>query len=265
MSYCPYCGAALMEGARFCSACGGNVIQASAVTQTIVNPVTATLPSTALYSGEGYGVMLVDCGICAISTAADLISDACGYTDADAMRLASNAPTWIAQNLTENQAAYLAQCLTEYGAQAAIYDRFGNKTLLSDVDSVFDGAGSFLSKVASAFRLIGIGNRITQAIRRLTLPARPAVYTMPRPAPRPPVRRHAIQHPAPMAPVKPQPASVPRQNHAARQNVRQPVHGVQGKPPVQRANHPQNSAEGRQPEHWEGSHGGPGGDIHRKV
>ena len=96
-----------MEGARFCSACGGNVIQVSAVTQTIVNPVTATLPSTALYSGEGYGVMLVDCGICAVSTAADLISEACGYTDADAMRLASNAPTWIAQNLTENQAAYL--------------------------------------------------------------------------------------------------------------------------------------------------------------
>ena len=145
MSYCPYCGAALMEGARFCSACGGNVIQVSAVTQTIVNPVTTTLPSTALYSGEGYGVMLVDCGACAVSTAADLISDTCGYTDADAMRLASNAPTWIAQNLTENQAAYLAQCLTEYGAQAAIYDRFGNKTLLSDVDSVFDGAGSSFS------------------------------------------------------------------------------------------------------------------------
>ena len=265
MSYCPYCGAALMEGARFCSACGGNVIQASAVTQTIVNPVTTTLPSTALYSGEGYSVMLVDCGACAVSTLADLISDTCGYTDADAMRLASNAPTWIAQNLTESQASYLAQCLTEYGAQAAIYDRLGNKTLLSDVDSVFDGAGSFLSKVASAFGLIGIGNRITQAIRRLTLPARPVVYTMPRPAPRPPVRRHAIQHPAPMPRVKPQPTFVPRQNHAAKQNVRQSVHGVQGKPPVQHDNHPQNSAGGRQPEHREGGHGGPGGDIHRNV
>ena len=255
MSYCPYCGAALMEGARFCSACGAAVAQAAVPTvQTAVNPVSA-LPSASVYSGEGYAVMLVDCGSCPAANVADLISDTCGYTDADAMRLATNPPTLIAQCLNESQAAYLAQSLTEYGAQAAVYDRLGNKTLLSDVDSVFDGAGSFLSKVASAFGLIGIGNRITNAIRRLTLPARPTIYTLPRPAPKPPVRRHTIRHPAPMPSLTPRRTAAPRQGHP-------PMDGKNAQPPM-RSTQPHNGMNTHPGQH-ENGHSGPEKAMHRK-
>ena len=186
MAYCAYCGALLPNDARFCSSCGAAVTQ-----ETTVASASPTVATT-VYTGDGYAVMLVGTGSCSLSAAADLISDTCGYTDAEAMNLAANAPTLIARSLNQSQAAYLAQCLTEYGMEAAIYDRNSNQTFVSDVSSVFDNSGSFLTKVATALGLIGIGNRITGAIRKLTLPSQPPVYRMPKPAPKPPVRRHVI-------------------------------------------------------------------------
>lgn len=187
MSYCAYCGALLSVDARFCSSCGAAVTQETSAAS--VNPTIATT----VYTGDGYAVMLVGTGSCSLSVVANLISDICGYTDAEAMNLATNAPTLIARSLNQSQAAYLAQCLTEYGMEAAIYDRNGNQTFVSDVSSVFDSSGSLLTKVAGALGLIGIGNRIAGAIRRLTLPSRPPVYTLPKPMPKPPVRRHSIE------------------------------------------------------------------------
>lgn len=186
MAFCAFCGAQLTANARFCASCG------AAVTQEPLSASVNSTISTTVYTGDGYAVMLVDTGSCALSAAANLISDTCGYTDAEAVNIVSSAPTWIAQSLNKSQAAYLAQCLTEYGMEAAIYDRNGNQAFISDVSSVFDNSGSLLTKVASALGLIGIGNRITGAIRRLTLPSRPPVYALRQPAPRPPVRRHTI-------------------------------------------------------------------------
>lgn len=208
MAYCAYCGALLPNDARFCSSCGAAVTQ-----ETTVASASPTIATT-VYTGDGYAVMLVGTGTCSLSAAADLISDTCGYTDAEAMNLAANAPTLIARSLNQSQAAYLAQCLTEYGMEAAIYDRNGNQTFVSDVSSVFDNSGSLLTRVASVLGLIGIGNRITGAIRRITLPSRPPVYTLPKPMPKPPVRRHTIvrqstpprmnQYPVPRSQQKPE-------------------------------------------------------------
>ncbi len=186
MAYCSKCGSVLREGDRFCSACG------NAVSATVAASIPAAQTSASIYSGEGYGVMLVDNGCCPAETAADLISDTCGYTDAEAMMLVSNAPTFIARGLNQSQAVYLAQSLTEYGMEASIYDRYGSKTLTCDVDSVFDSTGAFLTNVAASLGLIGIANRITHSIKRLILPTRPAVYRMPKPVPYPPVRRQMI-------------------------------------------------------------------------
>ena len=47
--------------------------------------------------------MLVDYGACAVSTAADLISDTCGYTDADAIRLASNVLLFLGKTMRRNK------------------------------------------------------------------------------------------------------------------------------------------------------------------
>ena len=219
MSYCAYCGALLSVDARFCSSCGAAVTQETSAAS--VNPTIAT----PVYTGDGYAVMLVGTGSCSLSVVANLISDICGYTDAEAMNLATNAPTLIARSLNQSQAAYLAQCLTEYGMEAAIYDRNGNQTFVSDVSSVFDNSGSLLTKVASALGLIGIGNRITGAIRRLTLPSRPPVYALRQPAPRPPVRRHTIvrQTPPPQQMTHPHMIRNDRKPELRQNNI--PPHG----------------------------------------
>ncbi|MBR0464163.1 MAG: zinc ribbon domain-containing protein, partial [Clostridia bacterium] len=134
MPFCPKCGAQVPQSANFCPNCGQNL--AAAAVASGVN---------AVYTGDGYAVMLVSAGTASAAVAADLISDACGYTDAEALTLVANAPTLIAQSLTKQQAVYLAQCMTEYGLEAAIFDRTGSIALQSDVDSVFDGNGSFLA------------------------------------------------------------------------------------------------------------------------
>lgn len=248
MAYCAYCGALLPADARFCSSCGAAVTQ-----ETAAASVSPTIAAT-VYTGDGYAVMLVGNGSCSLSTAVNLISDICGYTDAEALNLVSNAPTLIARSLSHSQAAYLAQCLTEYGIEAAIYDRNGHQTFLSDVSSVFDNNGSLLTKVAGALGLIGIGNRIAGAVRRITLPSRPPVYTLPKPMPRPPVRRHDLHHAQPPRPEKPLRSNVPSagnrpgpgpqahrpdaqhqepkrsQRQSQRRSLEQPPHGNRSRP-----------------------------------
>ena len=171
--------------------------------------------------------------------------------------MTTNAPTLIAQSLSQSQAAYLAQCLTEYGMEAAIYDRNGNQTFVSDVSSVFDSSGSLLTKVASALGLIGIGNRIAGAIRRIALPSRPPVYTLPMPIPKPPVRRHSIERQiAPSLRMQRDPAPHPHQKPDNRKPHHQPVpqrHSREAKPLEPR--------KARQPEkvhQYKGEKQGPG-------
>ena len=128
--------------------------------------------------------------------------------------------------------------------EAAIYDRNGNQTFVSDVSSVFDNSGSLLTRVASVLGLIGIGNRITGAIRRITLPSRPPVYTLPKPMPKPPVRRHSIERQiAPSLRMQRAPAPHPYQKPDSRKLHHQPIprhHSQEAKPPEpQKARQPE--------------------------
>ncbi len=218
MASCPNCGAQVSMDSRFCSYCG-----------TEVHPEAGTI-APSVYTGEGYGVMLLDLGNCGQVHAENLLSDTCGYTGAEAMVLLSRLPTFIAQNLLRDQAVYLAQALTEYGMHVAVYDKNGNRSLSSDLSSVFDSTGSLLTRVAGVLGLIGLRNRITHAVRRLTLPQPPIVYRMPTVRPAPPPRRHAVH-------AVPDPASVPSlrdmpgpgsQNRPARVLHRAGRHGAGG-------------------------------------
>ena len=97
MAYCLYCGALLPAGAGFCSSCR------AAVTQETAAASASPMIATTVYTADGYAVMLVGTGSCSLSTAVNLISDTCGYTDDEAMSLVSNAPTLIAQRLNQNR------------------------------------------------------------------------------------------------------------------------------------------------------------------
>ena len=193
MAFCPNCGAQAAAGSRFCTYCGTAISSVPAA-------VSAAAPYAygSVYTGTGYGVMLVSLDRCSRQAASDLLSDTCGYTDAEAMNLLGYIPTFVAQGLTQDQAVCLAQTLTEYGMQAAIYDRNGNCTMDSGMDSVFDSNGSLIGKVVETLGLIGIVNRISRAIRRLVLPKPPQVYKPPRPVVPPRPRRQVIHHPAPV-------------------------------------------------------------------
>ena len=160
MAFCSSCGSELLPGARFCSSCGAPIA---------AEPVL-TVPSAPVITGQpepmDYTLVLYSIGTCARSYADDVLEDILGYTDSESKKLIKMIPTQIAQMLTAQQAQYIAQALTEYGMQVAIYQG----TVPVDLGqyathSVFNSDGSFVSGVLSVLAGITLANRITRPKR----------------------------------------------------------------------------------------------------
>lgn len=203
MSHCPNCGAEAGIGARFCTYCG---------TQLSAAPGA----SYATAAQGDYSVMLLSPGTCTAAAAAELVSDACGYTDAEAAELVRNAPITVARNLSETQAAYLAQALSEYGMEVSVYDKDGYREVETGCETVYDKRGGFLGTAAAVLGMIGIGNRITRSMmHRMDYPhrfvgPRPPVFRAPRrpapaPAPAPRPRQRIARPVTPVRPPRPAP------------------------------------------------------------
>lgn len=187
MAFCPQCGRAAGAGACFCTECGA-ALSASAQPAASEIVYTATTPL-----GDN-SVMLLSLGSCAQAAAADLLEDVCGYSEEEAREIVRNIPITVAQNLTETQASYLAQAMTEYGMQVTVYDGKGYKQVKTGLPSLFSSNGSFLAKAAAVLGLIGVGNRISRRlIRRWEPPFRvkPLLFTLPGLV-RPPLQRRQI-------------------------------------------------------------------------
>lgn len=171
MAFCSYCGSELPIGARFCSSCGSPADNPAAV---VPAPQTAAVPAQTVqtYIPVGdldYGLVLYSIGTCAKSYADDVLEDILGYTDSEAKQLIKMAPTQIAQSLSMEQAQYIAQALTEYGMQVAIYKGSVPVDLGQHAtQSVFNTDGSFLSGVLAAIAAVTVSNRV-RTIRRWTL------------------------------------------------------------------------------------------------
>lgn len=197
MSFCPYCGGSLVPGASFCPGCGARVAEAPAAMPAASAPAD-------------YSLVLVSLGACRKSYADDVLEDVLGYSNAEANQLVRAVPTQIAQHLTAEQATYLAQALTEYGMQVAVY--CGQNAV--DVGqyatrSVFNADGSFVTGALTALAGLTVANRLTRFVRwdrpslleRIFAPR----YTVP--APPRHVRRSVFRAPAPRR--DPAPRAVP--------------------------------------------------------
>ena len=227
MSYCPNCGHEASPGARFCEYCGTRLSvpeQAPAiqtveaqpvVTQPVAVPPVAQAAAEPAVSeavrGDDYTVFLVSLSSCPTSMAAELIADACGYSDADALEIVRNCPIPVAHRLTERQAAYLAHAMAEYGMEVSVYNRFGYQNVTANLTTVFRRDGGFLIRVVQVIGLISSVNRLTPAmIHRHEAPfgmVPPVLYPRPRavfrPSRRPSLRLHTLHRSIPPTPPKP--------------------------------------------------------------
>jgi len=227
MAYCTNCGALLEKGVRFCPNCG------TAVAVTYVDNSLR----------NDYKVVLVSRGTCAASVAVDILSDLLGYTDAEAAQIINNLPMATAVDLTAVQAQYIAQAMSEYGMEVAIYNNSGYVDISTTAtNSVFDSNGSFLASVAAVLTGLTIGNRVSRyerwvqpapvvfrpvyrrqvpltAYRRyrsvsaprpvVVAPPHPPMRPAPRPIPAQPVRPAPAPRPIPAQPARPAPAPRP--------------------------------------------------------
>ena len=246
--FCSNCGAQVADGANFCPNCGAQLNAVAATTVPTVATAATPIPTAAV---AGDTVMLVSLGSCAPDNAACLLQQTCGYGADEALLIAQSAPCAVARGLTDAQARYLAQALSEYGMEISVYNQNGWLSFESASTSVWDKAGALIAAAASALGLIGLKNRISRDLmRRWDYPHRftgnrPPVYRLhgdlTRRTPQPPQPKRPAAPPRPAA--KPRPAAQPRP-------TAQPAHGQPGGQGTQPGGH------GNQP----GNHGGqPGG------
>lgn len=224
MAFCPYCGGALVQGANFCPGCGSPVTDLSAAlttpavtTPAVTTPAVNTIPVVTPVA-EVYSLVLISLGTCRASYADDVLEDVLGYSSAEAKTIVSLVPTQIAQGLTAQQAQYVAQALTEYGMQVAIYNSQGVAVDMGQyaTSSVFNSDGSFLSGVLSTLATLTVANRI-RSFTRWNRPNLLQALFAPRYEPVPPrhVRRSLFSRifdPAPRRVIEP----TPRRNIVSR-------------------------------------------------
>jgi len=191
MAYCSQCGFLLASSVLFCSHCGAPAPTGQAASRTCT-----------VYTGENHAVLLIGLNACDEQTASDLIGDICGYRQEDSLTITRSCPALVAVNLSQTQAMYLAQSLTEYGMVCAVYTKRGCLPLKARLASVFDSNGDFLGRTSQSLSYISELNRVLP-VRRIEPDAEPIPFSIPRQAPRPPVRRHQLKRQAPRATFQP--------------------------------------------------------------
>lgn len=199
MAFCSHCGGQLQPDAQFCPYCG------QAVAPIAAAPVTPVMPAAGV---QDYSLVLVSTGSCPRSSADDVLEDVLGYSNAESNALVRAVPTQIAQGLNMQQAQYIAQALTEYGMQVAVYNGMNAVDLGQYATGpVFNSDGTFAAGVVAALATLGAVNRI----RSFTRWAHPSpllgLFTPRYRAPAPPrhVRRPRRPAPAPAPAPSPRP------------------------------------------------------------
>jgi len=207
--YCTNCGAELSAQTNFCPYCGAALANATTSLSLLNKAAEAATAS------NEYSLVLVSTGSCNTVTAGDILEDIFGYTDAESTNLIRMAPVVVGENLTVDEAATVAQMLTEYGMEVSVTDRNDKYVDLTDnaVASVFDAGGNLLAKAAAIIGALTVANRITtyrrykkpsllERLFRLNYQPKPPVYKRsfrpilsPSPlTPRRTIRKPAVSH-----------------------------------------------------------------------
>lgn len=180
--YCPNCGAEIQSGINFCPYCG-----------TSLN-VTAAV-SVSNNTQNEYQLVLVSRGTCDSATLKNLLEDVFGYSYLQSSSLISSIPVQIAQNLSDEEAAVIAQMFAEYGAEVTVLDEKQSYVDLSHKasSSIFGSDGSLLAKAAAVIGALSAVNRVTHytTIRKPSLLER---IFRPLFRPKPPKRYVPIRH-----------------------------------------------------------------------
>ena len=256
MAYCEYCGTPLNPGVRYCPNCGAPAPAAAAAgaqTGTTYTSSQAANAFQAVFSGTvpaaDYDVVLVSTGVCPRNVCVDLLEDTMGYTQAEAVRLISFVPVKIATGMGRRQARVVAQALAEYGAQVAVFDKFGKYVDLVNeaAASVYNSkTGAFLASTVAVLATLGVQNRPYEYVtyrqaglaehlfRMLFKPAPPVHVRRPRvmPSPQPTVQPVSAR---PRAAAQPKPAAAqPRPAQAAPRPATAQPRPTAAKPAAQR-------------------------------
>lgn len=166
MSFCPNCGAQLLEGAKFCHVCG---------TQVYGTSLYGAAQSTVFNSTRNdYRIVMASRGTCTKTNARELLMDIFGYTTAESNIILDSLPAEIACNLSFQQAVYAAQALSEYGVEVSVFNTDGYTDINRyAASSVYNSNGSFLSNVLSVLGTLTVANRLSKVTRW----NRPVSYT----------------------------------------------------------------------------------------
>lgn len=202
-SFCAHCGAQLQEGAAYCSSCGTKV--AAAETQTAqYTTYSGTTQQTSWPAPQNgcCNVMLSSLCSAGVLKAAQLVSDVCGYSLADATGLVSTLPAIVSYNVSLLQAKSVAQTLYANGLDVSVYNGTETVDFHTTEDTTWTPATTADTALGSA------GTRVAAAVAAVlaTLTAANRLrrenagygYDVPREAPpAPPVRPYSAPRPRP--------------------------------------------------------------------
>lgn len=226
MPFCSNCGAELADGMKFCPQCGSAVGAVSAPAQP-ETPAAPLIDFSVPVERSDYSVILVSQGAATKTALRELLEDMLGYTVTDARKLTNGMVMEVARYLTAEQAMYVAQAMTEYGAEVAISTPSGFVDMRPMLrTSVFNNAGYFTAAVTAAFATLTSQNRVSvftpwmrgDVYRHLFAPiyrrpAPPPHIRRARPAPPPgraPAPRSKATRPAPARPARTSPPRASR-------------------------------------------------------
>lgn len=152
---CPECGKQISDKADACIYCGYPIAKlggGTAVTATAAVSSAARTAATATPESGKYNVMLSSYGTLLNTTAAEAVSDVCGYSLADALEIMENLPTIVAYNVGRAQAKCVAQVLSAKGMDVSVYDANG---YVSFDDETYTTANDTTTTTSSGLKIAG--------------------------------------------------------------------------------------------------------------